>query len=311
MLVYTDNSLVDPWLLAQLVLQHTKTLCPLVAVQPLYMHPYAVAKLVASLGFLHQRRIFLNMVAGGFRNDLLALDDDTDHDARYDRLVEYTVIVKGLLAGPDAYSFEGSYYQVKNVKMTPALTPELFPGLTVSGSSEAGLAAARSTGATAVKYPQPSSAENGRLATDTIRLGMRAGVIARTTGEEAWTVAYTRFPESRRGQLTHKLAMRVSDSKWHQQLSELAAHASRHESPYWLGPFENYKTFCPYLVGSYETVAVELARYLRLGFRTFILDIPWSPEDLVHADVAFRRAAALAALEPAETVTPASLATSA
>ena len=30
-------------------------------------------------------------------------------------------------------------------------------------------------------------------------------------------------------------------------------------SPYWLGPFHNYKTFCPYLVGSYERVADELA----------------------------------------------------
>src|SRR3712207_444288 len=41
MLVYTDNRLVDPWLLAQVILQNTEALCPLVAVQPIYMHPYA------------------------------------------------------------------------------------------------------------------------------------------------------------------------------------------------------------------------------------------------------------------------------
>jgi alkanesulfonate monooxygenase len=35
--------------------------------------------------------------------------------------------------------------------------------------------------------------------------------------------------------------------------------------PYWLRSFENYKTFCPYLVGSYSTVAEELARYIALG----------------------------------------------
>ena len=33
-LVYTDNSLVDPWLVSQIILQQTESLCPLVAVQP-------------------------------------------------------------------------------------------------------------------------------------------------------------------------------------------------------------------------------------------------------------------------------------
>ena len=58
MLIYTDNGLVDPWLLAQLVLENTDRLCPLVAVQPVYMHPYSVAKMIASLAFLHGRRIY-------------------------------------------------------------------------------------------------------------------------------------------------------------------------------------------------------------------------------------------------------------
>ena len=40
--------------------------------------------------------------------------------------------------------------------MTPPLAPELFPGILMSGSSEAGLAAARAVGATAVKYPKPA-----------------------------------------------------------------------------------------------------------------------------------------------------------
>ncbi len=66
MLVYTDNSLVDPWLVTQIVLENTQHLAPLVAVQPVYMHPYSVAKMISSLAFLYERRICLNMVAGGF-----------------------------------------------------------------------------------------------------------------------------------------------------------------------------------------------------------------------------------------------------
>ena len=73
-LVYTDNSTVDPWLVSQIIIQSTEALCPLVAVQPVYMHPYSVAKMVASLGHLYGRRIYLNMVAGGFKNDLEALN---------------------------------------------------------------------------------------------------------------------------------------------------------------------------------------------------------------------------------------------
>jgi alkanesulfonate monooxygenase len=142
MLVYTDNGLIDPWLISQVVLQHTERLCPLVAIQPGYMHPYTAAKMVSSLAFLHGRQIYLNMVAGGFRNDLRALGDDTPHDERYDRVVEYTLIVKRLLEGTQSVTFEGDYYQVKNLFLTPPLPPELFPGILISGSSDAGMRAA-------------------------------------------------------------------------------------------------------------------------------------------------------------------------
>jgi alkanesulfonate monooxygenase len=101
-LVYSDNRLVDPWLVAQVILQNTVQLCPLVAIQPIYMHPYAAAKMVSSLGHMYGRRMYLNMVAGGFKNDLTALNDTTPHDNRYDRLVEYTLIIKKLLESPTA-----------------------------------------------------------------------------------------------------------------------------------------------------------------------------------------------------------------
>ena len=48
MLVYTDNSIVDPWLVAQTALAATERLAPLVAVQPVYMHPYTAATMVSS-----------------------------------------------------------------------------------------------------------------------------------------------------------------------------------------------------------------------------------------------------------------------
>jgi alkanesulfonate monooxygenase len=89
--------------------------------------------------------------------------------------------------------------------------------------------------------------------------------------------------------------MKISDSAWHRQLSQLGDTTTG--NPYWLVPFQNYKTFCPYLVGSYDQVALELAAYIRCGMRTFILDIPRQEEDLVHINAAFRRAVELPACQ--------------
>lgn len=288
-LIYTDNTLVDPWLVAQIVIDNTRALSPLIAVQPVYMHPYAAAKMVATLGFLHQRRIFLNMVAGGFKNDLAALNDSTPHDLRYQRLIEYTTVIRRLLESNAPVSFEGAFYRVTNVTFTPHLARDLFPGILVSGSSEAGMAAAREMGAIAVKYPEPPS-QCTPQAQDTPS-GVRIGIVARKNSDDAWAVAHHRFPEDRKGQLTRQLANKVSDSAWHKRLAEVGAASAGTRETYWLHPFENYQTNCPYLVGSYDAVAAELNRYLAAGFSTFILDIPFSEEEFEHIGAVFHLAA--------------------
>jgi len=295
-LVYTDNSIVDPWLVSQVILHSTARLAPLVAVQPVYLHPYSVAKMVASFGFMYRRRLWLNMVAGGFKNDLAALNDETPHDQRYERLVEYTLLIKNLLQAPEPLSFDGRFYKVHNLKMTPPLDAELAPGILVSGSSPAGLAAARAIGATAVKYPKPPKAYLDTPAPEGIGCGVRVGIIARACSAEAWDVALARFPADRGGQIAHKLAMKVSDSHWHKQLSAAAAAQGEgmREGPYWMWPFENYKTFCPYLVGDYAEVAGQIALYMQAGYRTFILDIPPNREELDHTRRVFEQARALA-----------------
>jgi len=297
-LVYTDNSIADPWLVGQVIVQNTERLSPLVAVQPVYLHPYSVAKMVSTFGYLHNRRLYLNMVAGGFANDLAAMGDRTPHDRRYDRLVEYTLIIKQLLDGAGPGSFAGDFYQIENLRLAPKLPDELFPGIFVSGSSEAGLAAARAIGAVAVQYPGPVGDYEKSPPPADLSCGVRLGVIAREDAAEAWRVAHDRFPADRRGQLTHQLSMKVSDSVWHKRLSEMGAELGAESggqtagarNPYWLAPFQNYKTNCPYLVGSYGRVARELASYIAAGYRTFILDIPPNQEELAHINVVLSRA---------------------
>jgi alkanesulfonate monooxygenase len=293
-LVYTDNSQLDPWLVSQVIIQNTSRLSPLVAIQPVYMHPYTVAKMITSLAHMYGRRIYLNMVAGGFKNDLAALKDPTPHDRRYARLIEYTSIIKRLLAG-EIVTHTGEFVSTDKLQLTPPLPAELFPGIFVSGSSPAGLEAARELGAVPVKYPLPAGEYEAEFRDPDPNAGMRIGIIARASADEAWRIANARFPDDRRGVLTHQLAVKVSDSVWHHQLSQLAHDTAGEPGAYWMHPFETYKTFCPYLVGSYAQVAAELARYLTLGYRKAILDIPPSQEELRHIQIVFDRACGLAA----------------
>jgi alkanesulfonate monooxygenase len=197
-----------------------------------------------------------------------------------------------LLSG-ETVTYHGEYYAVDDLKLTPALPSQLFPGIFLSGSSEAGLNCCRALGATAIKYPKAPHEEMNALE-GLEKAGIRIGVIARAEEDVAWHVAHERFPEDRKGQLAHQLVMKVSDSVWHKQLSDLAASSTAERNPYWLIPFQNYKTFCPYLVGEYEKVAREIARYIKAGYRSFILDIPPDKEELRHTGIAFERAWALA-----------------
>jgi alkanesulfonate monooxygenase len=288
-LVYADNGQLDAWTVAGAILRSTDRIAPLVAVQPVYMHPYYVAKMVTTLSNLHGRRLCLNLVAGGFKGDLVALDDTTPHDRRYERVVEYTTIVKRLLEG-ESVTFAGSFYRVESLKLRPTLEAALVPEIFVSGSSAAGLEAARALGATAIKYPQPPGEDEAPSGTD-IEYGVRVGIIARADSREAWRTAHERFPPNRRGQLAHQLAMRASDSLWHGQLSRLAeSSVALPEHPYWLLPFQNYSTMCPYLVGSYQEVSLELRRYIAAGYTTFLLDVPASEEELHHSVLAIDHA---------------------
>lgn len=293
-LIYCDNRLVDPWLLAQVVVASTERLAPLVAVQPVYMHPYALATMIATFASLHERRVYVNWVAGGFKNDLEALADTVPHDERYERLVEYATLVRRLTDG-EQVTHAGKYFAMNGLALQPAVEPAFSPSFMVSGSSPAGAAAARSLAACPVTYALPAESDGASENGTGTRTGLRLGLIARSDRDTAWQTAFTRFPPNRKGALTRAVARKVSDSHWHEQLCRLADERAGTDDPYWMVPFDNYKTMCPYLVGTHDEVGETLARYVRQGVRTFILDEPETEADLEHANIAFDLATSRAA----------------
>ncbi|HEU4682836.1 MAG TPA: LLM class flavin-dependent oxidoreductase, partial [Gemmatimonadales bacterium] len=219
---------------------------------------------------------------------LLALGDETPHDRRYARLIEYTSIIRALLQGGPV-SLKGEFYAISNLRLSPGIEPGLMPRILLSGSSPEGLAAARALDALPVRYPAPPSQTESMPDDGDSEFGIRVGIIGREDEQDAWALAHERFPEDRRGQAIHQLAMKVSDSAWHRQLSAVAPHLTP-ESAYWMVPFQNYKTFCPYLVGSYSRVGDEIGRYLASGCRAIILDVPPSEAELQHTRLALAAA---------------------
>ena len=282
-----ESRLVDPWLVAAALVRETERLVPLLPVQPAYQHPYTVARLVASIGGLYGRRVALNLIAGGFRNELRALGDVTPHEQRYARLLEFALIVKRLLNG-DRVSLDGTFYDMQGLRLVPSLDAALYPSLFVSGASESALAAARQLDAAAIGDPRPPDEEQASEPVGPSR-AVRLGIIAREDADLAWSVAFRRFPPDPR----ERKPAEGGDAPWRRHPSPHTASGGHERSPYWFVPFEHYRTFHPYLVGSYDQVVTEICRYVHAGFQTFLLDVPADEEELTHWRVVFERSTAV------------------
>ena len=181
-----------------------------------------------------------------------------------------------------------------NLRLTPPLPPELLPGhprLRLVRGGSRGRAGDRCD-----RRPVPEAARRGGEPTHSTALiasGIRVGIIARETGEEAWRVARERFPEDRKGQITHELAMKVSDS----QLAPAAVRAGRRAvsdaQPVLARPVQELQDVLPVPRRQLRARGGG-ARPLHRdwGSATFILDIPREAEELHHTELAFVRDAA-------------------
>jgi alkanesulfonate monooxygenase len=278
-LVFSDNRQLDPWLVSRAIIGATDKLCPLIAVQPTYAHPFTVAKTIASLGFMYGRRIYLNMLAGGLPSDMQALNDVTPDDRRYAHLVEYTKIIQELLRSDGPVTFHGDFYTLTNLRMVPPLPTELQPPIFVSGSSDASRRAALELGATPIEHPPPAgSGTHPERARTKGGHGVHIGIITDRDEAHAWSIARERFPDDRKGPLACHRAARPDVRS--PEVSFDAANRDGIGETYWLAPFQHYHATCPYLVGSYDQIAAELARLVEEGCTTFILDEPANESEM-------------------------------
>lgn len=290
MLVYSDHQQFDPWLAANYLMSFTDKISPLVAVQPLYTHPFTIAKSVASLSLMHDRPVHLNFISGGFPHDLEAFCDANNHDQRYERVAEYGEIVRNLLSTGRPVSYRGAYYQVSglHLRMAARVKPDCAPIFTISGSSPAGMAVAKRLGARAIEYLRPVSHYDGRARPEGMQYGTRLGIISRAAADDAWAIARSRYPDDELGREMREYYTRVSDSVWVKELGVEVTIPAGH--PYWLGPYKNGQASCPFLVGAREDIARELIGYFKMGLRTFLVDDPRTDEDASEIQSVFAMA---------------------
>src|SRR5687767_5549449 len=137
-----NDTFVSPWVAAQATFERSRTLSPLVAVNPIYMHPFSVAKLVNSYIQTHRRKTYLNMITGTALSHLQAMNDDLTHDQRYERLGEYAELIWALLTTDGPVTFDGRYYKVNALKLDPPTPKELLPEFFLAGGSDAAAAIA-------------------------------------------------------------------------------------------------------------------------------------------------------------------------
>lgn len=124
MLLFVGNdTVVDQSMSIFRYLSNSSSPSPLIAVNPSYMHPFTLARMINSASNLFDRKIYLNLITGS--GGTKALGDNFEHDKRYDRLVEYAICIRLLLDQSQLVNYSGEFYQLQNLQLRPVLPEHL------------------------------------------------------------------------------------------------------------------------------------------------------------------------------------------
>jgi alkanesulfonate monooxygenase len=272
-----NDTLVEPWSIAQHILANTAECSPLVAVNPVYVHPFTAAKFVSSFALLYHRKIYLNMITGTAASDLHGLgDEQLSHQDRYTRLGEFIHIVRQLLASTRPVNFNGKFYTTNHLQLRPGLPPALMPEFLIAGQSDDAHRVAKQMGCLTMQMLPPNLEEglNGP--------GVNFGIFARENRDEARRAAKLFFQDSAEKRELLKYTMENTDSVWKQRLYDAGKNDELQKNGYWLLPFLTYQADCPYLVGSYAEIGAKLRQFVQMKVSTIILDIVADEHELDH-----------------------------
>ncbi|MDN4080992.1 LLM class flavin-dependent oxidoreductase [Paenibacillus polymyxa] len=286
-LFHFNHLMVDPFILASNILQHTNNFVPIIAALPSYNSPVATVKKVQSLTYIYGKKVNLNMITGAAKHELEQISDLLEHPSRYQRLQEYIEVVKLLLESDEPIDYKGTYYNYNKLHLGTPVPKHLMPDIYVAGSSDAAIQLAGKLAQVAMTHPGPIEhfKQNflSKINHPSLKVGIEIGIITRKTSAEAWEVARQLYPQSFLGMLHTKVKLN-SESTWLRQMAELGLSSETHDDVFWMGAFTSGGQNNPLLVGSYEDVAAYFEKYLQLGVNVIILTELRSADEFEHVD---------------------------
>jgi alkanesulfonate monooxygenase len=266
---------LDPWIVAQYGMERSRKFSPIIAMNPAYQHPVEAAKRILTLQAMYPNKISLNCITGSYANEMQAVGDGLDFPARCRRLKEYLLIVGKLLRG--LTTFSGEFYQVKEARVLTA-SPRHPIDLFVSGSFDGDLSD-MGMNIYKVRNLRP---DHDCEASFPGQNGVHFGILARSTREQAERDARTMFVEDRKGEFLFNIAIQNHETPWNEWLRSYLKTNSPENPDYFLKPLMQFRSFAPYVVASYDEIAIRLERYISRGDRFFILDFQQGEESHVN-----------------------------
>ncbi|MHA3082836.1 dimethylsulfone monooxygenase SfnG [Acinetobacter sp. ANC 5383] len=179
------------------ILAATEKLKVIAAILPGPWKPALAAKQLATIDYLTQGRIAINVVSGWFKGEFDAIGEEwPDHDQRYARSEEFIRSLKGIWT-TDNFSFDGKYYQFKDYTLKPKPVQQPHPEIFQGGTSRA--ARDMASRVSDWYFANGNTVEGIREQIEDLRakakqnqhqvkVGLNAFIIARDTEEEAQAV---------------------------------------------------------------------------------------------------------------------------
>lgn len=179
------------------LLAKTEKLKVIAAILPGPWKPVLAAKQLATIDYLTQGRIAINVVSGWFKGEFDAIGEPwPEHDQRYARSEEFIRSLKGIWT-QDNFSFDGKYYQFQNYTLQPKPLQQPHIEVFQGGSSRAARDMASRvsdwyfTNGNSVEEIEKQVHDirsKAKANQHQVKIGVNAFIIARDTEQEAQAV---------------------------------------------------------------------------------------------------------------------------
>lgn len=286
-LIPYDSGGFDPFTIGATILSTTKKVSVVIALRPNTMYPTVAAKMLATLNHLGKGRVVVHFIAGGSDAEQAREGDYLDKDSRYARLEEYIKILRRAWESPEAFDWDGKYYQFKDFsnRVQPIGGPRAIK-VSVGGSSAEAYRIGGSLADIFGLWGEPlketkeqidkiyaEADKAGRAKDDRPRIWVTFRPIVAETEDLAWSKAYRTLDN-----LKAAREKGVGLGKWvaskappqnvgSQRLLEIASRGEVQDRCLWYPTVTatNARGASTALVGSYETVSEALLDYVDLG----------------------------------------------